>query len=106
MRPVMGARLTCTSNTDMKIETCLVRPGQISPSGPSLICTTVPSAGGGTPRGGSLPAGGGAVTVVLAAAGVRLGEEVNEEEPEQAETDRGKVPLHQQSRHEKDDDGD
>src|SRR5258705_3584125 len=29
----------------MKIETCFVSPGQISPSAMSLICTTVPSAG-------------------------------------------------------------
>src|ERR1041385_7713095 len=56
MRPVMGARLTGTSNTDMKIETCLVRPGQISPSGTSLICTTVPSAGERTSTWCSLPA--------------------------------------------------
>src|SRR5438128_5757174 len=41
----MGARLTWTSNTDMKILICRVRPGHTSPSFTSLICTTVPSAG-------------------------------------------------------------
>src|SRR5438477_1936441 len=40
----------------MKIETCLVRPGQISPSGTSVICTTVPSAGERTSTWCSEPA--------------------------------------------------
>src|SRR5207245_1680933 len=55
MRPVIGARFTCTSNTDMKMLTCLVSPGHTSPSGTSLICTTVPSAGDRTSRWRSEP---------------------------------------------------
>src|SRR5579859_2404641 len=56
MRPVIGARLTCTSNTDMKMLTCFVRPGHTSPSAMSLICTTVPSAGESTSTRRSEPA--------------------------------------------------
>src|SRR6185436_5223514 len=52
----IGARFTCTSKTDMKMLTCLVRPGQISLSGTSLICTTVPSAGESTSMCRSEPA--------------------------------------------------